>query len=85
MKENRCSHCENANKSQSNQSSTWQEQIWRDIIFPGYERMLRAPRGLPRLTRDRIQTLKKKKTQPKTKKTLFAVATVKTSDFPGQV
>lgn len=84
MKENRCSHCENANKPQSNQPSTWQEHIWRDIIFPGYERMLRAPRGLPRLIRDRIQTLKKKTTK-KIKKTLFAVATVKTSDFPGQV
>lgn len=36
-----------------------QEQIWRDTIFPGNERMLRASRGLPRLTRDRIWGIQK--------------------------
>lgn len=53
----------------------WQEQIWTDTILPGYKRMLRAPRGLPRLTKDRIQDKKK---------SLFPIATVKTQDFPGQ-
>lgn len=47
-KEKRCYHCENANKPQSNLTG----MAGTDLES---KRMLRAPRGLPRLTRDRIQ------------------------------